>query len=82
MGWRKSGGNNGPGCSKKPMRKIPQRFVRGLAQARSVTDRGVDQQAQRNLWNGESRRYEFIDDRHRAEKRLPQLPYNERSPIG
>ena len=81
MGWRKSGGNRGPGFSNKPMREIRSALY-AACQARSVTDRGVDQQTQRNLSNGERRGHEFIDDRHRAEKRLSQLPYNERSALG
>jgi hypothetical protein len=52
-----------------------------LAQARSVTDCGMDQQAQRNVSDREPTGGEFFDDGHRAEKRLSQFPYNERSAI-
>jgi len=48
MGWRRSDANNGRWCSKKPMRKILSACARPT-HARSVTDCGMDQQAQRNV---------------------------------
>jgi putative transposase len=51
--------------------KNPQRFVRGLPSPALLPTAAWINKPRENLSAGEPRGYEFIDDGHRKEKRLP-----------
>src|SRR5207245_6109983 len=77
---RKTTGTQGGGAQRS-LREKPSALCPWPAKTSSITDCGVDQQTQRHPSNRERIGRQFLDHGGRAKKRLPQLPYNERSAI-